>query len=157
MTETTTYPELEQSIEIDAPVAQVWALVSDVTRMASWSPQVVRSTVKGGVVKQGATFKNLNRQGLLFWPTNAKIVRLEPHRDIAFRIKENRTIWSFELAETASGGTLLTQRREVPHGISKLSLGLTKVVFGGVDGFTERLRAGMSETLAKVKAEAEVA
>ena len=75
MAETTTYEELEQSIEIDAPPAQVWALVSDVTRMAAWSPQVVRSTVKGGVVQQGATFKNLNRQGLLFWPTNAKIGR----------------------------------------------------------------------------------
>lgn len=151
----TTYEQLEQSIEIDAPPAQVWALVSDVTRMARWSPQVVRSTVKGGVVEQGATFKNLNRQGLLYWPTNAKVVRFEPHRDFAFKVKENRTIWSFELAPTPSGGTLVTQRRELPQGISKVSLLLTKVVLGGVDDFTDRLRQGMSETLTKVKAEAE--
>ena len=157
MAETTTYEQLEQSIEIDATPAQVWALVSDVSRMARWGPQVVRSTVKGGVVEQGATFKNLNRQGLLFWPTNAKVVRFEPHRDFAFKVKENRTIWSFELAETASGGTLLTQRREVPQGISKVSLVMTKVVLGGVDGFTETLKRGMGETLTKVKAEAEQA
>ncbi len=153
----TTATELTESIEIDAAPDTVWSLVSDVPRMASWSPQVVRSTVQGGVVAQGATFKNLNRQGLLFWPTSAKVIRFEPHRDFAFRVKENRTIWSFELAPTATGGTLLTQRREVPDGISKVSLGLTKVVFGGVPAFTERLRSGMRETLAKVKVEAEAA
>ena len=153
----TTHEQLEQSIEIDATPAQVWALVSDVPRMASWSPQVVRSTVKGGEVGLGATFRNLNRQGLLLWPTNAKVVRFEPDRDFAFRIKENRTIWSFELAETATGGTLLTQRREVPQGISAVSIGLTKVVLGGIDGFSARLRSGMASTLQRVKAEAEQA
>jgi len=146
--------ELERSIEIAASPAQVWALVSDLPRMASWSPQVVRSTVKGGV-RQGARFRNLNRQGPLFWPTNGKVVRFEPHRDFAFRIAENRVIWSFELEPTADGGTRVTQRRETPDGISKLSLGLTKVVLGGVDGFTERLRDGMGETLDRLKAEAE--
>lgn len=151
----TEYKQLEKSIEIDATPAQVWSLVSDVKRMASWSPQVVRSTVKGGVVEKGATFRNVNRQGLLFWPTNAKVVRCEPHRDFAFKVKENGTIWSFELAQNASGGTTVTQRREVPHGISKLSLTLTKAVLGGVDDFTARLERGMTETLAKIKAEAE--
>ena len=154
---TTTHDQLEQSIEIDATPARVWDLVSDVPRMASWSPQVVRSTVRGGVVRDGATFTNLNRQGFLFWPTSAKVVRFEPHRDFAFRIKENRTIWSFELTETASGGTLLTQRREVPQGISNVSLALTKVVLGGSDGFSARLREGMASTLERVKAEAEAA
>ncbi len=151
----TKYKELEQSIDIAAPPAQVWALVSDVKRMASWSPQVVRSTVKGGVVQQGATFRNLNRQGLLLWPTNAKVVRFEPHRDFAFKVKENGVIWSFELAENGTGGTTVTQRRELPNGISKLSINLTKTVLGGVDDFTARLESGMQETLAKIKAEAE--
>ena len=155
MAETKQDQELEASIDIAAPPAQVWALVTDVARMASWSPQVVRTKVKGGTVRQGATFSNLNRQGPLFWPTGAKVVRFEPHRDFAFRIRENRTVWSFELAENATGGTTLVQRREVPHGISPLSLGLTKVAFGGVEQVSRRLERGMQETLAKVKAEAE--
>ena len=157
MADTQQHAELQASIDIDAPPAQVWALVTDVPRMASWSPQVVRSKVKGGVVEQGATFSNLNRQGPLFWPTAAKVVRFEPHRDFAFKVRENGTIWSFELAENAAGGTTLTQRREVPNGISKLSIGLTKVVLGGVESFTERLQQGMQETLAKIKSEAEAA
>jgi uncharacterized protein YndB with AHSA1/START domain len=151
------YEELEARIDIDAPPAQVWALVTDVPRMASWSPQVVRSKVKGGTVKQGARFSNLNRQGLLFWPTAGEVVRFAPHRDFAFRIKENRTIWSFELSDNGRGGTTLVQRRELPDGVSALSTTLTKVALGGIESFTRRLERGMNETLAQVKVESEAA
>ena len=48
----------------------------------------------------GTTFVNINRRGALFWPTQAKVVRFEPHREFAFRIKENWTIWSFTLEPT---------------------------------------------------------
>lgn len=155
MADTQQHEELEASIDIDAAPAAVWALVTDVPRMASWSPQVVRTKVKGGVVEQDATFSNLNRQGLLFWPTAAKVVRFEPHRDFAFQVRENQTIWSFELADNGSGGTTLTQRREVPQGISRVSLTMTKVLLGGVERFTRRLESGMTSTLSKVKVEAE--
>ena len=155
MPETKQYAELEATIDVAAPPAQVWAMVSDIERMASWSPQVVRTTVKGDGVQQGTRFSNLNRQGLLFWPTNGKVVRFDPHRDFAFRIAENRTIWSFELEPLPGNATRVTQRRELPDGISNLSLGLTKVALGGVDKFTDRLRAGMHLTLDRIKAEAE--
>lgn len=151
----TEYEELEVSVDILAAPAQVWSLVTDVKRMAKWSPQVVRTTVKGGVVEKGARFKNLNRQGLIFWPTKAKVVRFEPHRDFAFRVAENKTIWSFELVENPAGGTHLIQRRELPDGISPVSVNLTKVALGGVDEFTARLKRGMAETLSRIKADAE--
>ena len=157
MTDTQQSQELEATIDVDASPAQVWALVTDVPRMASWSPQVKRSTVKGGVVRQGATFRNLNGQGPLRWPTSAKVVRFEPHRDFAFRVKENRTVWSFELADNGQGGTTLTQRREVPQGISAVSKVLTKVVLGGQESFVRGLREGMQQTLSRIKAEAEQA
>ncbi len=151
------FAQLESTIDIEAPPAQVWSLVSDVPRMAKWSPQVVRSSIKGDGVQQGTKFTNLNRQGLLLWPTNGKVVRFEPHRDFAFRIKENRSVWSFELEPLPGGGTRVTQRRELPDGISNLSLGMTKVALGGVDNFNERLRNGMRQTLERIKAEAEAA
>ena len=157
MVDTRQHEELHASTDIDAPPAQVWAMVSDVTRMATWSPQVVRSTVRGGAVRQGATFVNVNRQGPLFWPTTAEVVRFEPHRDFAFRVAQNRVVWSFELTENAAGGTTVVQRREVPQGVSALSVRLTKVAFGGVEKFNRRLEAGMVETLARVKSEAEAA
>ncbi|MBF4163926.1 SRPBCC family protein [Nocardioides acrostichi] len=150
----TRYKELSESIEIAATPEQVWALVSDIPRMAQWSPQVIRSTVKDGVVEQGATFTNLNGQGWLRWPTHGKVVRFEPCRDLAFRINENGTVWSFELTPI-EGGTLVTQRRELPHGISTVSIVLTRVALGGVARFTARLESGMRETLSKLKADVE--
>ena len=154
----TPHAQLESTIEIDATPAQVWALVSDVPRMARWSPQVVRSTVKGGAVTDGARFSNLNRQGLLFWPTKGKVVRFEPHHQFAFRIAENRTVWSFELTPLDDGArTRVIQRREVPDGISGVSIAMTKVALGGVDKFSDRLRTGMDQTLARIKTEAEAA
>jgi uncharacterized protein YndB with AHSA1/START domain len=148
-------PLLEAGIEIDASPARVWSLVSDLPRMAAWSPQVVRTFVRGGAVRQGTRTLNLNRRGVLFWPTRAKVVRFEPHREIALRIQENFTIWSFVLEPTKAGGTLVTQRREAPDGISPISLRLTEAVLGGQQGFTEELREGMRRTLARLKAEAE--
>jgi uncharacterized protein YndB with AHSA1/START domain len=32
-------PLLQAQIDIDAPVAKVWALISDLSRMPQWSPQ----------------------------------------------------------------------------------------------------------------------
>ncbi|MDF9716682.1 SRPBCC family protein [Nocardioides sp. ChNu-153] len=148
-----TSTELEATTDIDASPAQVWALVSDLPRMAEWSPQVVRTFVPGGV-RLGATMINLNHRGLLVWPTRAKVVRFDPQREIAFRVAENRTIWSYRLVPH-EGGTRLVHRRETPDGISKLSIGLTTRVLGGVPQFTEELRTGMARTLAAIKKEAE--
>ena len=148
-------PLLEESIEIAAPPATVWALVSDVARMSSWSPQVVRTIVWGRPVQEGTRFYNLNRRGPLFWPTQAKVVTCEPHRRFAFRIKENWTVWSFTLEPTDDGGTRVTERREAPQGISGVSRGLTRIALGGQQVFVEELRTGMRQTLARVKAEAE--
>ncbi|WP_122819148.1 SRPBCC family protein [Nocardioides pantholopis] len=154
MSATTSVPDLSREIEIDAPPARVWALVSDVRRMSEWSPQVVRSFVRGGVVRRGTTFLNVNRRGLLFWPTRGRVVRFDPHREFAFQIAENWTIWSFTLEETGTG-TRVVQRREAPRGISGVSRRLTQVALGGQEPFTVELLDGMAQTLERVKAEAE--
>ena len=156
MTDEPRAPELEATIEIDAAPEKVWALVSDIERMSSWSPQVVRSTVNGDTIGVGTTFANENQQGDVVWPTNARVERFEPPREFAFKVKENRLIWSFVLEPLPHGGTLVTQRREAPEGITELSVNYTEAYLGGVEAFTERQRAGMRETLERLKAEAEV-
>ncbi len=148
-----TFAELEQSIRIDAAPARVWELITDLPRMASWSPQVVRTVVRGPVGLGTRSF-NLNRRGLLVWPTRAKVVRFTPERELALRIKDNKTIWSFTLTPDGDG-TEVVQRREVPNGISDISVKLTQVAFGGQDNFAGELRDGMRQTLERLKAEAE--
>lgn len=150
---------IEDSIEIDAAPAEVWTLVTDVPRMSRWSPQVVRSTVKGEV-GLGSTFTNLNKQGFKRWPTNGKVVRFTPPTEakggeFAFKIRENKTVWAFDLEPIPGGGTKVTERRETPDGISGVSLFLTKVALGGQRRFTDELRQGIRQTLERIKADAE--
>jgi len=45
-------PLLQAQIDIDAPVAKVWTLVSDLSRMPQWSPQC-RMMKALGPVRQG--------------------------------------------------------------------------------------------------------
>ena len=157
MTDTTAGTELTATVTIDANPAQVWALITDLPRMASWSPQVVRSFVLGGgPVREGTRFLNLNHQGWKHWPTTGRVVRFRPHEDFAFRITENRTIWSFQLEPVGDGPqTMVTHRRETPEGISALSTSLTKLAFGGQEPFTTELVEGMHQTLGRLKADAE--
>jgi hypothetical protein len=149
-------PLIEESIEVSAEPAQVWALVTDLPRMAQWSPQVVKTIVRGGPIGPGTRTFNINRRGPLVWPTRSKVVTFEPHREFAFRIKDNFTVWSFSLEPTAAG-TRIVQRRQAPDGTSPISNRLVEVVLGGQESFTEELRAGMRQTLTRIKADLEAA
>lgn len=146
---------IEASIEIAAPPAAVWELVSDLRNMPRWSPQCRKTIVRGGVMQEGAKLFNINRQGLLFWPTQAMVTEFVPEQKVAFKVRENWTVWSFTLTPTSDGGTRLVQRREAPKGISDLSVRLTKAVLGGVEDFTAGLQEGMQQTLSRIKADAE--
>ena len=149
--------ELSAETTIAAAPAAVWALVSDPTQMPKWSPQVVRTLVVPSPARLGSRMFNLNKQGLKRWPTTAKIVRFESEREIAFRITENRTVWSFRLEPISDGTTKVTHRREAPDGISAVSNWLVKVVLGGQKPFIAELERGMAQTLSRIKAEAESA
>lgn len=146
-------PLLEDSIEIAAPPATVWAAVSDLRRMPEWSPQVESTRLRHGAadVAAGVEFTNLNIHGELKWTTHGTVVRMEDEREIAFRIDENRVVWSFYLEPTAGGGTKLTERRECPDGISEQSLQLTDAYLGGQQAFTEIMRKGIRQTLLAIK------
>lgn len=147
--------QLEDSIGIDAPPAAVWALVSDVRRMAEWSPQVTSTRIKDDAEPgEGVAFTNRNQHGELEWTTHARIVRFAPEEEIAFRVEENWAVWSFHLAPDGPG-TRLTQRRATPDGISELSRELTEGFLGGLETFTASLRDGMRQTLTGIKATAE--
>jgi len=149
--------EISASIEIDAPPERVWALVSDPARMPDWSPQCRKMIVRGkGPVGVGTRTVNINRRGLLFWPTRAKVKEFEPHRRFAFKIAENGTVWTFEL-EPTEAGTRLTESRRAPNGVSDLSNFLTGKVLGGTEDFEAELELGMNQTLARIKRAAESA
>ena len=147
-----TVPTLEASIEIAASPTQVWEVVSDLRRMREWSPQVDSTRLSGDQreLAVGTRLTNRNVQGELAWITHAEVTQLEPGRAIAFRIEENWATWSFLLEPTPSG-TRLTQRREAPEGLSPSSVQAQDLYLGGLEQFTDTLRAGMRTTLEGIR------
>ncbi|MBO0680249.1 SRPBCC family protein [Mycolicibacterium sp. S2-37] len=146
-------PVLHAQIDIDAPVATVWSLVSDLGRMPQWSPQC-RVMKPLGPVRPGTRTINLNRRGLMFWPTTCTVTELVPEKKVAFRVNANNTVWSYELEPTATG-TRVTETRNAENGVKAVSTMTVNALFGGVPSFEEELVAGMNESLQKIKAAAE--
>lgn len=145
---------LEATIEIDAAPDAVWPVISDLERMGRWSPQCKMMKVFGGPVHHGTRTVNVNRKGLLVWPTSAKVIRFEPNAAIAWRVVENHTIWTYELTATATG-TRVTERREAPTGTTKVSGFLVDKFMGGTAGFEVEMISGMNTTLTRIKNEVE--
>ncbi|WP_277453329.1 SRPBCC family protein [Janibacter sp. DB-40] len=145
-------PLLETETEIAAPPEAVWAVITDPRALGGLSDQVMRTHVVGSApVGLGTRTVNINRRGPLVWPTRAKVVRFEPMRDYAFRIKDNASTWSFEMEPTDTG-TRVVHRREAPNGTTKVSRLLQERVLGGVADFDRELTEGMAGTLQRLKA-----
>jgi uncharacterized protein YndB with AHSA1/START domain len=147
-------PLLQAQIDIDAPVAKVWSLVSDLRRMPQWSPQCRMMKPLGGTLRQGSTTLNLNRRGRLFWPTTSRITEFIPEKKLSFLVHINGTVWSYELEPTATG-TRLTETRHAENGVKPISNVAVNAMMGGVPSFEQELVAGMNESLARIKAAAE--
>ena len=151
MTTANTPAGIESSIEIDAPPARVWEVISDVRNAPQWSSQAVKVITPCGRTTKGTWALNINKRGPVFWPTTSRVVEFEPGRRFANRISENTTIWVFELEPTANGGTRLTERREVPEGLTFISKFLTDKLFGGQPSFTSEMGEGVSLSLQRIK------
>jgi uncharacterized protein YndB with AHSA1/START domain len=144
---------LQAQIDINAPVARVWALVSDLSRMPQWSPQC-RLMKSFGPLRQGTRTLNLNRKKFLFWPTTSRITEVIPEKKMAFRVNENGTIWTYEL-EPTDVGTRLTETRHAENGVKAFSNMSINAFLGGVPNFERELVDGMNQSLARIKAAAE--
>jgi len=95
-------PLLQAQVDINAPVAKVWALVSDFDRMPQWSPQC-RLMKSLGPLRQGAGTVNINRRKFMFWPTTCTVTEVIPEKKLAFKVNASGTIWSYELEPTDVG------------------------------------------------------
>lgn len=146
-------PLLQAEIEINAPVAKVWSLVSDLSRMPQWSPQC-RLMKALGPVRPGTRTVNLNRRNNLFWPTTSTITEVIPERKLAFRVNANNTVWSYELEPTPTG-TRVVETRHAENGVKAVSTMTVNAVLGGVSSFEQELVEGMNTSLARIKAAAE--
>lgn len=79
------------TVELDLPIAELWASFVDVPRWPEWNRCMHRAKVKEGELRQGATLVwsfNAIKPALLYkLPARAEIVEFEPHAVVAWEVK----------------------------------------------------------------------
>lgn len=143
--------KLEISRDIAASPEQVYAAVSDVTRMGEWSEECYgcewHDGWDGPVV--GASFDGHNRNGDREWTTQGKIVEADPGRAFAFECSMmdfHYSTWGYRI-EPVGTGCRVTEWTEDLRPESALEF--SKKV-SGVDDRTARNRETMSRTLERL-------
>lgn len=147
----------EVSLWIDARPAAVYDLVADVTRTPEWSPEIVICSWVDGAdgPAVGARFEARNKVAWLSWSNHPVVEVADPGREFAF-VRTERTAgqlrWRYRF-EASGTGTLVTESYEVTRPIPRF----TYLVFR-LTGSRDRgddMRAGMRQTLDRLKASAE--
>lgn len=148
--------QLSVTSEIGASANQVWAMVSDVTRMGEWSPEnEAAKWLRGATGPQpGAKFRGTNRHGKKKWDTVGTIVDADPGHLFSFRVTAvglKVAEWRYAFEPTATGcrvtETWIDQRGPIAKTLGK--------PVSGVADRAAHNRAGMEETLGRLKVAAE--
>jgi len=147
--------ELRAEAVVAAPPGRVWSLLSDVSHMGEWSPELVRMIpLKRGGLRTGQWYLGINRRRWMVWPTRSVVAVLEPGRRVAWDVKTNGSRWIWELRSEGEG-TRVVHRRPVPEGLTTVANVFARMFLGGEAAHADELEAGMAQTVARLKAAAE--
>jgi uncharacterized protein YndB with AHSA1/START domain len=143
----------EVSVHIDAPVEEVWRLVSDVTRIGEFSPETFEARWTRGSTgpEVGASFKgHVKRNGVgpTYW-SPCQVTRCVPNEVFEWAVgTDDVTLnnWGYRLRAEASGTTVTEYFRIEPN----LAMRLYWTVLGPLRARTNR--NGMRVTLERMKA-----
>jgi uncharacterized protein YndB with AHSA1/START domain len=147
--------ELRAETLVHASPERVWAILTDLSRMPEWSPELVRMLpLKRGGLREGQWYLGVNRRKAVVWPSRNVVTTLDPGRVLAWDTPTSGARWIFELEPTGDG-TRLVERRPVPRRLTPLARLAAAALLGGIEEHADELEAGMRRTLAGVKAAAE--
>ena len=147
------------SAEIAAPPERVYELVADITRMGEWSPECVRCAWTKGATGPavGARFKAANKGGRgPAWFNTPVVTIADPGREFAFNrsgLGIGSYTWRYVFEPTPTG-TKVTESFDAERPLGQAMNWLTMKWTGSGDRDAD-LHAGMTTTLARVKAAAE--
>jgi uncharacterized protein YndB with AHSA1/START domain len=146
--------EVAESVVVNAEPAEVYAAVSDVRRMARWSPECFATWVWSRREGRTAGFVGFNRRGPVVWFTTCRVVVARPGEEFAFDVSTFGmpvARWSYRLAPVPEG-TELTE-----HWADRRTRGahvMGRVFTGRVaKNRAEANRDGMRTTLNRLKRE----
>ncbi|HUR78710.1 MAG TPA: SRPBCC family protein [Acidimicrobiales bacterium] len=139
--------EGQATIHINASPSDVFALVSDITRMGEWSPETIDASWVDGATGPavGAKFRGTNKLGPFKWSTTPTVTEFEPDKLFAF--DAGGTEWRYSFS-ASNGGTSVTESFRINSTLSKLYT---------LPPRRNMLVRGMQETLERLKEAAETA
>lgn len=145
--------KIEITRDIAAPAGQVYAAISDVTRMGEWSEECYacewHAGFDGPVV--GATFDGHNRNGQHDWTTQGKIIEADPGRSFVFECSMmdfHYATWGYRIEPTGTGCRVTEWSEDLRP---ETALEFSKQV-SGIDDRAARNHQTMSLTLERLAA-----
>jgi uncharacterized protein YndB with AHSA1/START domain len=139
------------STVINRPSSQVFAAVTDITRMGEWSPECIggRWVAPATGPAVGARFEgdNVAKIGpvtLKKWTTTSEITGYVPNQVFEF-VAEEYTTWRYQL-EDRDGATSVTESFSFPPYV-----GWQKLVYGVLAQRTKSMVKGAEQTLNRIK------
>lgn len=151
------------SISIDRGPAEVYAIVSDITRIGELSP-VCKSAAwddAAQVGTPGAWFTGHNAIGDFTWDTHCQVVTAEPNREFAFvnhgpNGDAELVRWAYTMDGTEAGTKVTESWQVLPAYPAFVTAGDPNLdVAARLDGMAQMARDGIRETLASLKRVAE--
>jgi Polyketide cyclase / dehydrase and lipid transport len=148
--------DVAERITVGVPPADAYQAISDLRRMARWSPECFAMLVWSRQNGVPARFVGFNRRGPLVWFTTCQVVTAEAGQEFAFDVTTFGmpvARWSYRL-EPVAGGTEITeswrdQRSRGAHVLGRVFTGKA------ASNRAEANREGMRTTLARLKRELE--
>jgi len=120
------------STDIDCPPDQAWALVTDVTRIAEFSPECVKARwMDTDGLKVGARFEGTNAKVMgveqLTWIRPCTVTVVEPGETFGYVVGDRYDgspagVWAYDLRGIGAGCRLQLTFRHEPKGLSGLRL-----------------------------------
>ena len=149
--------DVEVSEQVAATPDDVYAMVSDVTRMGSWSPETTSCRWLDGATGPtvGARFRGTNKRGPLLWQTTCTVTAAEPGERFAFDVKFGPapiSSWAYDLEPARDGTTRVTESWSDRR---SSALKVTSVPVMGIRDRAAHNRRSMQATLAALKVAAE--
>src|SRR5215471_1848886 len=98
--------EVSESVTVSAAPADVYAAVSDVRRVARWSPECFAALVWSSRDGAPARFMGFNRRGPFVWFTTCQVVTASPGAEFTFDVTTFGmpvARWSYRLMAVPGG------------------------------------------------------
>ena len=148
--------KLSDTISVAVSPDELFAMVSDVTRMGEWSPVCTACWWdEGDGPRVGAWFTGRNETPGRTWETRSQVVAADPGRKFAWQVNDGWVHWEY-VFEPEGGGTRLTESWEfLPAGIVGFHERYGADAEAQIQQRSDAARSGIPATLAAIKKAAE--